>query len=1064
LRPLETATIPAIAVQTTKSVYADDPRIIANPIFGLCQRLATHRIVRGALYDPKGVLRGRHRLKAMIGYALPEPIFRRLCLLSSGDWEALECAWAAIMLTVTLNPRFDPTFRDWALEESIQDFKVWFIKSCLMKLEIKQGPPGFSRKTFVAKFRDRLTNVCLTWKTVSKWMQWASCDWDERNPKPKQCAWLPGYNHKLDLPVLPWFGGHLHACREIIGRRPRSKDDLATLAQMGTFGRALPPPGEAFLKKSLQKTISVLTTPVILPQEAMNATVAFCDRLGRKLCVKQMPTQTHVSVSRSGTLESSQHEGGKAADCREYLAAIAETRFRDAIIFDVLNQREVPLGLYLESVPVLYDVYGQVILSEIWNHFQKGEEYSPEPAPGSIANDSLLWRMYSNPSELPGRRKISTTISDIEWMPQNSGHLLLAVATAEADKCGSWSKRPLAKLRVGGKSTPAYDIPLWDISGLCVRYKPERFPAVLVMSLAEPSTKARPLGKGEAWVQILGQAMRFMAEPIVARDGRARLGLESDTKLWDFLKFIQKGRSVRPGFVIQNTDRESATDHLQFDYIRSLWQGFTKTLPDTHPFHIFMELLWSPRILFPDPKLWGSCESFISTGGSLMGEPVSFLTLTLASLNVDDMTVYYTALRDNVRLYELPLKPLIGGDPSAVAGDDLTSIRLDARAASLSRKISTDLGEVLSPDKDHDSRIMMIFCEDRAFVELDEKGQLVPTFIDTIKCRLFTKMTRMHSDHRVALLGKGQAISKTLEFWPTGPIKASAVRIFTDLFRREYPGVDENRFYPVHLPPMAGGLGLPRDYGGFPKWETLYVKYVVWLTNQPRSRETIREVLHLADLNTRVKYGLDVPRTPSEVLDELASFTTEEFSVSTFILKPKMIYSLDQTKTILEAILGRTVPLTAYGRFSYEVLVREARMLGLIPMWDAFDLIERSLVFNELLRREGEPPTLRTLSKWQRAAKKFWLPRLARVQPETVDISSIKSAKDLVWRLNNYWGGFVLTETINGILSRYGPTLQVNLRPSHGPVSPMLRGGNKELSINSIRERLGIEGDFSLAL
>lgn len=135
-----------------------------------------------------------------------------------------------------------------------------------------------------------------------------------------------------------------------------------------------------------------------------------------------------------------------------------------------------------------------------------------------------------------------------EWLPSTTGKILRLISSGVIARDGEFiadgKVSTIDDLRYIVLKTPgiinlAY-IPVYVKPVTLYRFKPRTWPAVFLTCLSEPSFKARTLGKGETSYNLTWQSMRFMAEPVLARDGRARIGLVDTNKLWTFLKYISR--------------------------------------------------------------------------------------------------------------------------------------------------------------------------------------------------------------------------------------------------------------------------------------------------------------------------------------------------------------------------------------------------------------------------------------------------------------------------------------------------------------------------------------------
>jgi len=1044
--------------------------IVDNPIFGLCQRLSTYRLEKGRIYDPKGK---RSRLFNMIGYKLPRTVFNKLKNLTSDQWKSMEDSWIALMMTVLINREFQPELVDQRLIASVRATKLWFICFVLRHLTLK-----FKGGVHLIGFDDRMTSVNGMLKGLATWMQWRAMDYP-LNSLPKEFPALKGWDHSRHMPTLPWFSGHLSRFRLIIVSTTISDEEIVNLCQMRTFGRALPVPRGKVLKENLLDVSSILSTEKSIDPIVLQRFTEFSYYLGRKLGVEKLPRTTHISVSTTGTYTHSQSKGGKASRAREILDDFSKLSPQAVLAYDtymsvptaagyqsIRTEARTALNATLMGYDCLYDILGLRIFSSEWiqmaGPFAFGElrklnpktgQYEPVPSTipvrtqdGKLVQNykfGLMEFAYQSLSERTSQKEFKRFFDsleldfDISSIPPQVGLVLLNISLSRYWKHiisisryrpDYWILHP----RSGDRWIPLWIKPITDFSDLIPHIGIK--PVVWLTTLAEPSNKTRSVSKCELEMNILQQAGRFMLEPILAKDPRARIGLVSTNKMWDLFKYLEKHKLlVGQGLIAQSSDFKSATDHMALSLIQAMWTGFLATVPTNHPIWKIIPFVWVRRHIECDEQILKEKKEFDSHCGSFQGEPVSFLTLTLYNLVVDEMTNYYSTL--NVNLYSPVTVDLRVHTVTAITGDDVVSLRTE-KAVRTFRRIVIDSGMVLSPGKDGDSKRLMIFCEDHVLINY-EHLYMKFTYIDVIKCRLLTTMGRLHADHRVAILSKGRMLQNQLNYFDSDRLKRITTVVYNNILDRHYSGQISSLRLPIHLPPSCGGIGLPILWSDLPDWEVVYVKYVVWLTSQPRTVENLIAFLKMRDLNQRVKYGIKVGPVPHLFLKSLTDFVDAGvYSGLPDVLWKNRIYSEDYVRNLIEDITRDKVPVSPYtGKISYDALCNQAHIFGFVDMWSAFDLIERFLVFQQLLE-EVQKPEVRTLNQWIRRSTRFWKKALKSADISSTDVSMIKNDQDLDWRCRTYMKGFVLRDGVFDLLGRSGPTLQFSITNRKPPPTP----------------------------
>jgi hypothetical protein len=182
-------------------------------------------------------------------------------------------------------------------------------------------------------------------------------------------------------------------------------------------------------------------------------------------------------------------------------------------------------------------------------------------------------------------------------------------------------------------------IPVW-YEQVPVEYQNTMRIPTRMISLSEPGFKARPLSPGLFANIIVQKNMRQMLQPLLARDGRFRIGLNTTNKLWAFLKFWKDKPLSKDSFA-QSSDFKSATDFIPMRTQEVLWQTFTSFLPVGHPFRVFASLLWGRRLLLEMSKDNCITAMHMHECGTFMGEPMSYMTLTILNFLVEVISSKY---------------------------------------------------------------------------------------------------------------------------------------------------------------------------------------------------------------------------------------------------------------------------------------------------------------------------------------------------------------------------------------------------------------------------------------
>nr|URN70570.1 RNA-dependent RNA polymerase [Diplodia seriata narnavirus 1] len=967
-------------------------RVRKNPIVDLCLRLATCTVGKNSnyCYDPKRLgqqMSSSVRLYRMIGRYVGAPTFKRMLLASSRQWKFVEECWIANMHTVLLNQDFNPTKLDKKLFGRIQKYKIWFVRFFFSGRKRKTtSKGGKTRYVFVpCNFEAGLTAL----KNMAGWLQYAvSSDMSEHNADPPHIPFWKGWHSEKKSIELVWFGGHLEKWRTSLLRMEFNNDELSNLCQIRTFGRALPCPTANMCRKAFIEQMNILTKERKTDSKKLEVVRAFSERLGKRLDINSMPLWTHVSLSTSGCFERSQLEGGLASEVSSWIQDF-NTSIDDVYVgslfpgsFDIPLEEFILLPEY--NSDVLCDVFGERLFPRplSFYRFKRGLKALNLKKEGETS--SILDFLYGSTGMSAKKRITKRMISESHPLPSTLGKTIALIATSLAERQGYYvndidgSRVDAAYyLKFGNCRIPVYTV---DQMRNHLIYVPVTEPATTLDCLSEPGAKTRPLGKNQAWFTIVCRAMRFMAEPILARDGRARIGLRSTNKMWQFLKFVGKVGPEYPDPICQSTDYKSATDLIPLDVIEAMWSGFLSGLDKRHPFWVFASLITCKRRLFKSKKYRDLDamfpEGILNQRGSFMGEPMSFLTLTLENLLVEEISAHY--FLNGSPLWSPTASPDLVGDPICICGDDVASLRSCLKRILLFKEVATDLGWVFSW-KDCVSRKVMIFCEDHALL-IGKGKHLKMVYIDVIKSRLLTTMAREHSENRSSILGKGRMLSNQLDYFENKFLKIAVLGYFCQIFDRAYNyNVIDKCHLPLYLPPCCGGLGIPIVDSIMPSFMWPYIGYIYETLEIEDWRTKYIRLQALSALNSRVKHGISSD-TREVLQQELVKYRFDNKSYSqsdeskTKKLDPPVpstIYDDSYVINLLEKE-GITLERDPYlKKYDFSALVNEAARYGMVPFDTLATELERILNFHEFIIH-GRVREQRTYNRWVLDSSKFW--------------------------------------------------------------------------------------------
>jgi hypothetical protein len=929
----------------------------------------------------------------MIGYAIPSRNFEILLHLTDAQWKTIEECWIANMHTVLLHPRFDPNRFDMNLTRSIRAYKRWFIVFFTKGVKSHRDSMGHQRFRLI-----NLDKGLKALKTISGYMQYYCCfDMKDINQLPPAIPFFRGYHEDQHAFEFTWFGGYLSDFRRV--DRILSDQDLIGLCQIRTFGRALPCPSRKMCREDLKDQIKILTTERVVEPFWLKLTESVCESFGERLAIEEMPRHSHFSMSTSGCYEVSSQNGGQASYIRtQYMKYLMVPLEECKLVVNELSgfrpdYQELNLEDWIckSSLQNKYSVspYDPGNLTDCFGRFvfpisKKVEgfaalftdinvRYNSLTINGKI-DDRLILYDWIYRSEFRNSREdfsrfleISGNDKEFPCLSKELGLAILLLAVSEGYSQGKFldadgiPSEPDIFLVIPGCP---WKVPLWNGRKI-LRYKVVIPPKVKLTCLAEPGAKSRSLGNTQVWFTIVTRIMRFMIEPIIARDGRARIGLVSVNKMWTFLKFLQKIGYRNP--VIQSTDYRASTDYIPLLIISSLWKSLTKRVKANHPFLVFLDLIISNRNLelLDFHELSSEIEDWTHRCGSFMGEPMSFMTLTVMNLAAEEASeiMYHN------------FNPPVGRDPVAVCGDDFLAVRSDLDRILKFKEVTQKIGFVFSW-KDQISSRIGIFCEDHILI--DVTGKI--SYVDVIKSRLLTPMTRQHSDNRSAILGKGRMLRNQLDYFENKLFKVHVMNLYSIIFNRVYKtkfykNLFETLYMPIWLPPNCGGLGFPIMEESIPIWGWKYIKHVFSLLDIKDIFERYLKLAELRVLNSPSKKGISTWERSKKVLGNLIDkFSIHKYdgNIRDVELNQFLVYDELVIIDLLKSI-GRIIRPDPYdpSKFDFAQLRNEAALIGVIPFDDLLFEIERIQNFESFLNKGGSRQQ-RDLKSWASSSKKYW--------------------------------------------------------------------------------------------
>jgi len=290
---------------------------------------------------------------------------------------------------------------------------------------------------------------------------------------------------------------------------------------------------------------------------------------------------------------------------------------------------------------------------------------------GMFYNSPLSWLLYR---DLKSEDAINFFIEDFR-LPKvkafNAGHKLLLVASALVSSFGTYEPIPDIIIIIG-----SLRIPLWYSSDkVYINYKPKLIP-VRVAASATAGCKTRIITINKLGFAIIGKYLHFMVRPVINRSEIFQAG---QRLLWS------STYKLKPYGFIYSQDLKNSTDYFSHQIIYIMWSWWARYIRwshEQHPFLVWYSIIAFPRTIFVPKRFSTESFEFLATRGSLMGDPMSFMTLSLFGLILD-------------RLIKTMHNNFIHS-PSLLLGDDYLTILPDSDSCKKASLITKEIGLVLS--------------------------------------------------------------------------------------------------------------------------------------------------------------------------------------------------------------------------------------------------------------------------------------------------------------------------------------------------------------------------------
>jgi len=958
---------------------------------------------------------------------------------------------------------------DLGLLKNIIVFKKWFFREAFSRLTRVQNTKDLTW-SIEAK---NIDNLIARIKNQATWITYYGAFDNRSIPPSRGCTSLPGC--VTGNQVISIFGGKLQKWRRPWLLSP-SRHNIFCLAQMSTFGRALPPASKAVAQKEAKASFIELTTEPIYANHLDSVFKSVVRDITSRMARPNMGT--HCSFSTSSCYEVTQEDGGMAAFLTDSVEQFLETEIPKELLWSTGIQEPDKVSMFGKvkggfiNDPI-YDPFGRIAIpkgiSKIFSARQtKGlrplrfrdilyRDIDTESIPASSKKSFEFSQRFVKPCCIKkGNDKFCCPIDHTADMLCSTPINLEMVNQVRAlsnvdvlpyagvkynqvlgDITSLWAFSDQLRFseyhQNGEKVEPLCGLALFKEPGVKVYVQVKNIPCSY-MVLEEPGWKARPLTKSIVSLTVIEQLCRHALEDSFLSDPRCGIGFNSGNILWDMLKFANKkhkGKVERPTFI--NSDLKSATNRIPKTLARAMWEGAFEGLgiDQEHPLYVYsrsqlkdFDILWK-RKLTPH-----KC-------GSFMGTPLSFLGLTLYNLAVcelsisckfqkidpsksEDMANYRHCTIENTSI-------------DAIVGDDLLRVTDDHDLIKPTINVYTLTNAVISPGKFTISKHHGILCESHVFFEGGEKPY---AFLDIIKARLLTDSCRFHADNRSSILGKGSSLNNQVMYYSEtnkdyGNVPSTVITMYERILKSI---ISEWLFKKmvnsgIHLPHSCGGLQFPMP------WDEINIRYkdklnILSSLLKKDFTTCMQWIIRLRSVHGQYRRGLEVPDY-SKIYRDFINLNLPVGNVFDPTVKDK-IYPLSSALKYI--ITERTdIPVSAYtGLPQIKVSLKALYdSYGFISVDTLLDQWDRYFCFLKAFTSKPKPVHY-SFHNYVKNLNRFWSDLSEEVTPE--EDHTFKDFNHLSWSVALKSKTLIHVDFCKEKILCAGPTLHVMLR------QPKLKG------------------------
>jgi len=438
--------------------------------------------------------------------------------------------------------------------------------------------------------------------------------------------------------------------------------------------------------------------------------------------------------------------------------------------------------------------------------------------------------------------------------------------------------------------------------------------------------------------------------------------------------------------------------------------------------------------------------------GSFMGEPVSFMGLTLYNLCCGEIADFWQWKLSKADLNwsgdwtraSLTHFACGGKFPTGyvvITGDDRTEITDQRGKFHILNQVYVQTNGKPSPGKNTVSCVHGVHAENHIYLDAGSN-----IYLDVIKPKLLTPSTRFHSDNRSSIIGKGSSLFLQLHwleestFFDSKALAKRARYLYIDMMQKGFFPREMSlcKRLPIGLPPSVGGISFPISMKEADVVHQRELRFLWWLLNKASVEEFTLYAMRIQDISSEAKRGLPYQFGNSYWGKVLSSqITKSDLRVVREVNfeDTKAMFSLYDVLCYVKEHVPSVPVSHVTGMPQVTLAIRHVfKTWGYVPLEAILDLMERQCTFFKAFDEGVEKRGGLSFRRYLTNLKRFW----NSIQEDTghIDLTEphqFKSMDDIHWRFQQRLRTFIHTDLLcDGALTS-GPSLHLDLTRLNGP-------------------------------